>query len=483
MFSMLEALIERFRGLAAVCIGILTVCVAASSLACNLSIPWHNADRFIDISVGWQHACAIRADGVTVCWPDSSGVVPPTGERFTALTSGDQYSCGLRPDGSTLCWGSGSYISGSLSPPPDEPFIALSEGISHPCGVRTDGTLSCWSGAGDSSPLYVPAGEKFAAVSIGTYYGEFSCGINESTALLCWSSRLPARGLSYIEVDDSTTIDDATAALGHSDRFYAWTDNDGKVYVHEEEPVMNLGEGFIAVSTGRDDVCGLKQSGDLICWEFRRWASSVFDLDAHYPLPDQKLSDLGHGAAWFHPHDQHADYRCGISPDGSALCWFPDPATQELLTVKIPTDEKFLKIGNGSAHTCGLLADGSIRCWGHNHDGEIMAPPVDAMPTRIPTDSRECVAGMSVPLGSGCQLSMYDADPSFAVTDQGEAILYDWDQVWETQFGAMHIGHYIHSHHVVDDRTVVEHHKHTILMAYANADGSWNLARVNEWDN
>lgn len=443
---------------------------------------WTNADRFTDISVGSQHTCAIRADGVTVCWPGSSGVVPPTGEQFTALTSGDQYSCGLRPDGSTVCWGPGSHITGFPSPIPDERFIALSEGTSHPCGVRSDGTLSCWSGAGDKSALYVPQGEQFVAVSIGEFYGEFSCGINRSTALLCWSSRLPARGLSYIEIDEATTIDDAIAAFGHSDQTYVWSAGDGKVYVLEEEPVVNLGEGFIAVSTGPDDVCGLKQSGDLICWGFGRWGSSVFDLVEHYPLPDQKLSDLGHGAAWFGYTSQRADYRCGISPDGSALCWFPDPATQDLRKVKIPADEKFLKVASGSGHTCGLLADGSIKCWGHNHDGEIMAPPMDAMPTYVPTDSGECVAGMSVPLGSGCQLSMYGIEPSFAVTDQGEAIFYDRGQVLQTQFGAMHLGYYTHSHYVVDDRTVIEHHRLTKLLAYANADGSWILARVHEWD-
>jgi len=348
--------------------------------------------------------------------------------------------------------------------------------------VRTDGTISCWSGAGDSRPQYVPPGEKFAAVSIGTFYGEFSCGINKSTALLCWSSRLPARGLSYIEIDEATTIDDAIAAFGHSDRTYVWTAGDGKVYVLEEEPVVNLGEGFIAVSTGPDDVCGLKQSGDLICWGFGGWGSSVFDFDAHYLLPDRKFTDLGHGAAHFHNNTQHAEYRCGISPDGSALCWFPDPATQERLMVKIPTDEEFLKIGSGWAHTCGLLADGSIRCWGHNYDGEIMAPPMDAMPTRIPTDSRICVVGELVPLGSGCQLSMSGAEPSFGVTDQGEAILYDRDQVAQTQFGAMHVEYSTHSHYVVDGRTVVEHHKFTLLTAYANADGSWVLARLNESD-
>ncbi len=115
--------------------------------------------------------------------------------------------------------------------------------------MRTDGTLSCWSGAREPGPLYVPPGEQFVAVSMGTYHGEYSCGINESTVLLCWSNRLPARGTPWVAIEDADAVSD------HNDPRHVWTDDFGKSYVHEEEPVVNLGQGFIAVSTGSDDVC------------------------------------------------------------------------------------------------------------------------------------------------------------------------------------------------------------------------------------
>ena len=488
--------LERLRRPVAVCIGALAVCTAAALAACQLPVPSPGADRvqgtaerpdnavedtvrhpFIDVSAGMQHTCAIRADGAATCWPDTAGVDPPAGEKFTAVTSGSDYSCGLRADGTAVCWGAGSDLTGLPSPVPDDQFRALSAGESHPCGVRTDGTLSCWSGAREPGPLYVPPGERFVAVSMGTYHGENSCGTNESAVLLCWSNRLPARGTPWVAIEDAGAVSD------HNGHRHVWTDDFGKSYVHEEEPVVNLGQGFIAVSTGSDDVCALRQSGDVTCWKFGSSGSTVHDLEQYHPLlPDQKLSELGHGAAHFRNTHQRADYRCGIDRDGSALCWFPDPKTQEIRVTKIPSEDRFVKIGSGFRHTCGLLADGSIRCWGDNFRSRIMPPSTDAMPTPVPTNLGDCTAGKRVPMGSGCQRRWSAEETAFAVTDQGEAILYKRGQIAQTQFGAMYDGHRTHSHHVADGgRTIINHHLFVGVLAYANSDGGWTLDMVNEW--
>ena len=65
--------------------------------------------KYIAISSGANHVCAIATDGSIMCWgDDSQGQVSerPTSGRFTEISSGDNHTCALRDDGAVICWGS-----------------------------------------------------------------------------------------------------------------------------------------------------------------------------------------------------------------------------------------------------------------------------------------------------------------------------------------------------------------------------------------
>ncbi len=68
--------------------------------------------KYISISSGANHVCAIAADGSIMCWGnedgDSHGQISdrPTSGRFTEISSGDTHTCALRNDGAVVCWGS-----------------------------------------------------------------------------------------------------------------------------------------------------------------------------------------------------------------------------------------------------------------------------------------------------------------------------------------------------------------------------------------
>ena len=89
--------------------------------------------------------------------PDSVSAVPaPTPDpshRYVAVSSGSYHTCALREDGAPVCWGAEPIDSeaglppvnlGQASPPEGEQLIAISSGSYHTCGLRENGTAVCW---------------------------------------------------------------------------------------------------------------------------------------------------------------------------------------------------------------------------------------------------------------------------------------------------------------------------------------------------
>jgi hypothetical protein len=67
-------------------------------------------DTFTQISVGFMHACGVRADSSAVCWatntyPNAYGELTPPSGSFTQVTAGGNHSCGVRTDNTVACWG------------------------------------------------------------------------------------------------------------------------------------------------------------------------------------------------------------------------------------------------------------------------------------------------------------------------------------------------------------------------------------------
>ena len=63
---------------------------------------------FIDVSRGYDHACALHSNGSINCWGanDAGQSAPPASGRFIAISSHHKGSCAVRDDGAVLCWGS-----------------------------------------------------------------------------------------------------------------------------------------------------------------------------------------------------------------------------------------------------------------------------------------------------------------------------------------------------------------------------------------
>jgi alpha-tubulin suppressor-like RCC1 family protein len=67
---------------------------------------WPGAYTQGTMTGGRYAACAIRPDNTPECWGDNFDAHqrPPMGERFIQITMGFDHSCGMREDNSVICW-------------------------------------------------------------------------------------------------------------------------------------------------------------------------------------------------------------------------------------------------------------------------------------------------------------------------------------------------------------------------------------------
>jgi len=82
----------------------------AAQFDCGQSdVPVLEEGRFLQVSAGSLHTCAVLSDYTALCWgwdDYKQASPPPGGLTFTQIAAGDLHSCGFRTDGSIACWGS-----------------------------------------------------------------------------------------------------------------------------------------------------------------------------------------------------------------------------------------------------------------------------------------------------------------------------------------------------------------------------------------
>lgn len=147
---------------------------------------------FVELSLGFHHACLRRADGTLQCWGEGSkedggapfqAVPPPWPVKQVAVGLGF-HTCGLRQDGSISCWGGdgsgdrGTVYAGHLRAPPGS-FQAVTAGHNHSCALRADGSATCWGQVGDPPE----ASWRFTQLSSGAFH---ACGITVEGGVRCW---------------------------------------------------------------------------------------------------------------------------------------------------------------------------------------------------------------------------------------------------------------------------------------------------------
>ncbi len=152
------------------------------------------AGSFLDVAVGDDHSCAIRAaDRRVECWgrDENNRLFPPV-HRFTALAATGNYTCGIREQGGVQCWG------GSLNEVLVEvgQFDRIEALFGTVCARYTNGRLRCW---GDEAIVDNIPDETLVRFDLA--YG-YACGVTEGGHIRCWGTDPNGTGVLNSPDDD-----------------------------------------------------------------------------------------------------------------------------------------------------------------------------------------------------------------------------------------------------------------------------------------
>ncbi len=332
--------------------------------------------RFKDVAISENFACAIRMSGALACWGDvlrdrSGGPVVPNG-RYVAVTPGEYGTdgmCAVRADGVLVCFGgdTGGLVvtrtGNGVDPLHHGETPAHATAVSGSCFLRDDGTIGCL-GEGDGRP---PAG-TFTSLASGE---TVSCAVAQDERLVCWGSQEVEWGAAMEPDAPSSVLDTpagrfASVSVGlgsnvcalRTDRTLACWDalpEGAGGTSGGPQPVIEPPSGeFAQVDIGEAGACAVRTDGTAVCWATE---------PSRLPAPP---------AVTFIAVSVGPQHACGIRTTGAVTCWWPSG------------DVPFQPAGSFAAidDDCGIRTDGTLACWGvgmaEDEDGEDtveVAPP------------------------------------------------------------------------------------------------------------
>ncbi|HMC56154.1 MAG TPA: hypothetical protein VKH19_13320 [Gemmatimonadaceae bacterium] len=359
------------------------------------SRPVTGAGRYVAVTAGFVHTCALASEGQVTCWGGndydqlgsetpvsrdcggrrcSTTPVPLSGDlRFVSIASGWVANCGVTAQGLAHCWGGGAFdmrgylgdgrLSRSASPvlvQADSQFASVSLGDGQTCALTRSGVAYCWGQndlgqVGDGTrthralPVRVATTQRFRQLSAGAYH---TCGVTIDGEAQCWGDnrwgQLGSGNVSYDATDASSTVPVSVAG----------------------------GMKFVAVASGWEHTCGIASDGAALCWGRNE--------DAHQLGDESTITHRGApapiaGALRFESLTAGPLSTCGRTVDGDSYCWGGnyygglgngeiDPAGVDH-PVRILFGP-FIDIAIGQGHSCGIGSDAQVRCWGDQTAGQ-----------------------------------------------------------------------------------------------------------------
>ena len=330
--------------------------------------------KAIDISVGFQHACALSEDGRVYCWGSNNngklGVASPTMSTkpievpglsdVVDIAAGNSHTCALNTSGHAYCWGlgaSGRLGTGneaSTSTPTRVVGLtgvtAIDAGENFTCALKDNGTVWCWgfgtgghlgNGAESSSSVPVPVSGITDAVNLDVGYGH-ACVTTATERAKCWGE---------------------TGRPG-----------DGGGLGMQLVPIQAILTDVARVSAGHGSTCALTLSGVMNCWgnngdgQLGTGDTAVRNIPNPVPGMTQVLSiEAGHYTT------------CAIDSESDTYCWGRNAngtaamgtRGDDILSPQKALVDRAMMIDLAYDNGCAVSLEGEISCWGDNTLGQL----------------------------------------------------------------------------------------------------------------
>jgi alpha-tubulin suppressor-like RCC1 family protein len=213
---------------------------------------FNSTTSFLQVAVGYKHACAVTSEGLVYCWGDNSHLqlgatgddskvpkVVPGIASATSVAVGDYHSCAQQTEGGIICWGDNSkkqvnssstkyMLPTSLALP--SPVSKFSLGAYNTCLLLATTALQCF---GDNSKKQSP----------GTVTGSYS-SVSSGSSTVC-----------------AITIEKKVSCFGSAD-----SSKLGEVSLNSSTPIQIATLSANSVSVGDVHACVVTADGTLSCW-------------------------------------------------------------------------------------------------------------------------------------------------------------------------------------------------------------------------
>ena len=369
-----------------------------------------NLTDIIEVSAGWNHTCARKANGTSVCWglgtdgqlgannyansanPVNVSITSGTPKKFTLkrrVSAGYKHTCTVKSsdEGKVYCWGDASNGRlGINSSSGDKKRGLLVKGVGnsgnltnitqvtageeHTCALDKDGKVFCW-GRGTHGRLGQPtheASEVPVEIASGRFYGkplQISAGAGHTCVVIDNDRQVNCWGESNKKQIGSTT--DYTGS-----------------------PVRPGGAEFtdnLQVSAGHEHSCSVKLDGSVWCWGGKNWGKlgngQNENTSTHIPVRVKGVGGSGSltGMIQVSAGDEHT---CALHHSGTAYCWGSQEdgrLTQSgsgarntpYLVKKSSSGTQYglVQVVAAWGHSCARTISNKVICWGEGNDGRL----------------------------------------------------------------------------------------------------------------
>jgi hypothetical protein len=283
------------------------------------AVPVDGDHTFISISAGAQHTCAVDIDGKAWCWGnDANGQLgtavtittvaarysprPVQGTyKFVAISAGAQHTCALGKDKLIYCWGSGSCGQSGSGPESNVPkpvsntsqFKSLSAGSRQNCAITTGGEVMCWGQdgiqlngqcSGSPNPQLVPAASAIGNADFIASGDQMSCAATTASnaasggSITCWGtgpiappavepgSQGYVQGTGKLTLSGYSAINHACVLEWLSGKASCWGDGFSPLGVPSTPTELNPPQWYTDIATGLGHTCAIDKKGIVWCW-------------------------------------------------------------------------------------------------------------------------------------------------------------------------------------------------------------------------